>query len=353
MYKKTLDRTSRVFLHLLCSGLWARKIDSSIFEGLSARQWSEIYTLAKRQSVTGVCFAALETLPPHLQPELRILLQWYGQSQYIRATNGRMMAIWGDLNAMFREAGLSPILIKGLTLASYYSDAQLRMAGDIDIYLGQELGRATEILQKQGVDVKCNPNHSTLKYRGVAVELHDRVAYLPDIALSVSDSTIFEQKHLWRELEPNVNALMLLGHSASHLMGPGVGLRHLCDWCRFIYCNRTVIDFGKLDNDIQAIGLGRFSAAFSAIGVEYLGADFLQMTQLGQSADKRVQNALLNDMLLNGDCGKETIKHRGENYKLGHYVSILRRLMEFYPIAPLFAQKMAASKLRNAIKDKL
>ena len=83
-----MNQTTRQFFSLLSSGVWGTNADTTLFAGKV--EWACIMQLAEKQTVLGVVFDGLETLPKNLRPPMELLMEWFGQTSYIEHKNSIM-----------------------------------------------------------------------------------------------------------------------------------------------------------------------------------------------------------------------------------------------------------------------
>ena len=127
--------TINAFYELIRSGLWNHVPNETFFTSLDTNQWEDIYGMVKKHAVIGITFYALEQLPENLRPSRNIYLNWYGNAAYIKNENRCMIEAYAQLVNWFVRINVSPILLKGIGIATYYPDPLLRITSDIDIYL--------------------------------------------------------------------------------------------------------------------------------------------------------------------------------------------------------------------------
>ena len=60
----------------------------------SADEWGELYAMAKKQSLVGVCFAAVQRLPEDERPQEMLYLTWMGIAAK-RHLRGERWQVWG------------------------------------------------------------------------------------------------------------------------------------------------------------------------------------------------------------------------------------------------------------------
>ena len=113
----------------------------------SADEWGELYAMAKKQSLVGICFAGVqklgergvetsETLETSWNlPEL-LYLTWMGMAAKIQQRNEVVNRQCVELQAKLSVGSFRTYIMKGQGNAVLYNDlALLRQSGDIDVYL--------------------------------------------------------------------------------------------------------------------------------------------------------------------------------------------------------------------------
>ena len=206
-----------LFLALVRSGLYERPLAAEELASVRAAtdaDWAAILKVARQQTVLGQLYQALFQLPNDVRPPEAIVTAL--MSDALRAVRHAYAAATAsqDLVERLRAAGLSPVVMKGVSVAAFYRHPEFRTAGDIDIYLpASEIKQAAALLDESAV----SPDGSrTGRFEGVAVDLHDRY---------------FDLHCGTRKLPavgtPEATLLMLSAHILKHAIGPGVGLRQL------------------------------------------------------------------------------------------------------------------------------
>lgn len=100
-------------------------------------EWGELYGMAKKQSLVGVCFACVQKLVNQQQePSEMLYLTWMCLAAKILQRNEVMNASTQKALELFRKDGLGCTTLKGQAVASLYGPlAGLRQSGDIDLWV--------------------------------------------------------------------------------------------------------------------------------------------------------------------------------------------------------------------------
>ena len=207
-----INSSLSILLSLVRSALWDFEPDTGALSGLNRQDWMQILDQARRQTVTGLVYLALEKYPIKVPEDLPMEL--VRRANQIVNRNVRMRAVESSALALFQ--GLHPVIMKGSVCAARYPSPQMREAGDIDLYFSPEeyplaLGRIPvpySVNSDEGV-------HFTMEKR--VVEIHSRY-------YDLHTSKVPEPA------TPEGELLMLAAHIFKHAAGPGVGLRQICDF---------------------------------------------------------------------------------------------------------------------------
>ena len=284
---------------MLRSGLWGGADDEVTSFPLTAEEWKKVREEAARQAVIGTIFSGICLLPEQLMPDEGELSVWMALADKTERRNGKMGKVLKDLTAKFVKGGLHPVLQKGLAVARYYPRPELRSSGDIDLYFGEDLGKAVrlieaegteanrteaeggkdiegredreiregreaedkkvreaksgeaevreaksreaEVTEAEGISVNMMPDGSgSFVWEGIDIELHGRLLDLRSSEKLVREAPCggFEPTPLadgLRVPSPEITALLLNAHILKHALGKGIGLRQLCDLAMFYH----------------------------------------------------------------------------------------------------------------------
>lgn len=225
------------------------------------KEWYALYELAEKHAIVGICFAGVERLKNHQQlPPVDLLMDWLGQTEYIKTQNEFVNADCETTKELFREKGYWTCIIKGQQVARRYKVpanspegeeldlSMMRTSGDIDIWVIPK--EMVEKEKKEGLIGRAR--RETI--RRVLKEYPDSVFWLhhinyPNIGqtsveVHFTPSTVFnliENKRVQRffednigrsedELPADVDVVFQLMHMRKHLVSEGIGLRQVIDY---------------------------------------------------------------------------------------------------------------------------
>lgn len=255
------------------------------------------------------------------------------------------------------ERGLCPILLKGKGAARNYLYPELRVNGDIDLYMGNCCAeQAVEILKPYNDNADINNNnskHFQLNIRGIEVEIHNFV-----INKDSSRSCLALTKWAGKELSlENCRTIEIGGekvwipsaafctiftfyHLWYHFIHGGVGLRQICDWACILDKYYDQLDVVSLEKILKEARLFREWMIFGSLVVDYLGLKMERMPFYNPGYRAKAKK-LLEAILWYGNFGEEVKKNFEKGlpklflahklYTLHHLVGHWRRTM---PVSP-------------------
>lgn len=140
------------FLKLLSASLFAdRKLLSDFDNNLD---WNKIFNESINQAVTGLVFEAIKYLPDDKRPSRDIYEIWEEESIISVMGNSAIMYAHKELLNIFDNNGIKCSIIKGASAAINYPKPDLRIMGDIDIFVNnKDFKKAQEILIEANYDL--------------------------------------------------------------------------------------------------------------------------------------------------------------------------------------------------------
>ena len=297
------------FMALVRSGIRNTAPAESLVESLGADEWEEIYSMARRQTVCGICYAAFCRLPDRLLPSHTLLTRWVARVDAIETANRAMALAAASLIAVLRRAGLHPVVQKGLSVARHYPNPELRECGDIDLWLpGREFDEAITVVSRSA-GLKHNPDGSvSFSYRGFVVELHRRlinvsspvVSYnLDSFTRRVCSSEVSHNDRL-PSPPPLFELLLVSVHIMRHAFGTGVGLRQICDYYCAVKALRGSYDSDKFERACHLTGISKWIEILNGFLVRYLDIPAEELPSSGFKGKNNVSPDVLMRIIREG-----------------------------------------------------
>lgn len=143
---------------------------------LSVKGWWQLYDIAMKQAVAGICFAGIERLPREQCPPQDLLFEWIGTAEQIKQRNAVVDKQTAEMWNRLKEGGLDAAILKGQGIANEYGElTHLRQSGDIDIWVLGGYQKVCDYVQRTHPtkDVAYHRFHYDY-FDDTEVELHHR-----------------------------------------------------------------------------------------------------------------------------------------------------------------------------------
>lgn len=269
---------------LLRLALWQRDENISVFDGITQSEWNEVYDLALAQGVFALAFDGARMLPEPMQPDLDSKIQWGYNVKHIEQIFEHQKTVAEKVARLFADNGVRTMIMKGISVATYYPEPSHRQFGDIDIYLMGDYAKGNALIAAKGIAIKYDYFvHSEFVVNNINIENHEtfvnaRVnrtgAYvereLEQLARDVRPHPIVEGAFA---PSPEFNALFLTRHVTWHYARECVRLRDVCDWAVFLHHETDNMDTERVMRNLRESGLERYAAIITDICRNYLGLD--------------------------------------------------------------------------------
>lgn len=352
------ESIKEAFLELLRSGLWGHEPDFRCLEGLGEADWQQIFRMAGKQTVIGVCIQAVFRLPEADRPPQAVLWKWIGQNLYVEARSRKMLEVWREIDALFVREGIQPILMKGLSVGCCYAKPLSRQAGDIDLFIPEGFDKALELVRRWGCPIDHKTHHDSFDYQGVHIELHPRMVVTSNrVGMECMAMVETLDGVTLRVPDAQMGSLLLLSHAARHFLIGGIGYRYLCDWAAYLNHYHAYIDTDRVCHELRKMGLAHFVADFTEVAHRELGLSFDGIDRWRKGAREKYVRRMSAELTAHGDFGAVNFKKttgRGTKDRLQLVWSIVRRRhywpRMFWKKFPLFLYSRIKVRLKG-LKD--
>ena len=285
---ETEQISKNAFFSLVRVGLWENRDEYHISRFMLQKSvdWDEVYRLAEEQSVVGSVLAGIEQ--SNVKPPQELLLQWIGDVQILEQANKAMNKFVAELIEKMCKADIYTLLVKGQGVAQCYEKPLWRSCGDVDLLLSDSnYEKAKAYLAPFASSVETEYDYK--KHQGMTidqwiVELHGNMrcglSIRMDKAIDDIQNDVFYGGNVrsWvngrtQVFLPGVDTdvIFVFTHFVKHFYNGGLGLRQICDWCRFLWTYRDSLRLGLLESRLREMGLMSEWKAFGASAVDYLG----------------------------------------------------------------------------------
>ena len=287
---------------------------------IEADEWEAMFDMARKQSILGVVFRAVQFMDPNLTIPRQLKMKWFFQVNKIKNRNILVNQCAVKLVEMFRQEGFDCCVLKGQGNALMYPDPYVRTSGDIDLQVKGGRDLVTEYVKKRFPHTKTAYQHVDYPiFKKVPVEVH----YLP---VYMNNPVYNRRMKKWFEVQSDemyghdvtlpddaghiavpslrFNLVFQMAHLMHHFLDEGIGLRHMIDYyylLQKVYQENVTLD--GLADQLDRFGLRKFAGAVMFIMHDVLG---LKEEYLIVPVDKTRGETLLNEILRGGNFGKHS-----------------------------------------------
>lgn len=368
------NNNQEFFFELLKAGLWRKDVQLLQYRGID---FSEVYQLAREQSVVGLIAEGLENVQDVKVPQ-SLALTIAGEVLQLEQRNKAMNAFIATLLENMRIAGINTLLVKGQGIAQCYKKPLWRSSGDVDLFLNDEnYAKAKEFLQPLASSVEeeyVRVKHLGMTIDGWVVELHGHLysglssRVEKELDQLQADTFYSGQVRSWMngqtqifQLKAENDAFYVFTHILQHFYKGGIGLRQICDWCRLLYTFKKSLNYGLLEHRIKRAGLITEWKAFAALAVDYLGMPVDAMPFYSDSDKwKKKAERIMEFVMMSGNFGQ----NRDSSYmrypffvrkcfSMGRRIGDLISHARIFPLDSMrFFPRIMFNGIRSAVRGK-
>ncbi len=320
-----MTQTQKILLQIL-----ARALNKETFLLPENTDVAALYAECKNQAVAPMVYSAMTAELCH---DPQTVSQWKNHMMCAFQLNLRVQQMHTQLHKLMTQNGISYCIIKGVASALDYPDPLLRAMGDVDFLVPDgQWEQARKCLLEQGFTESGEEHDFHLSFRkgkhhlemhhepfGFEGEMGDELrALVPEMVENgVEVDTEFGKI---RMCDSFGHGIVLLLHAYRHLVGAGVGVRHLCDWAVFIR-RFTDEQFREIfEERFRALGIWRLAQSFGMASHMYLGIPY--SAWMGEEKD--LGEALMLDILDGGNFGRKESQRSAQNISIfeeGHQLT--------------------------------
>lgn len=326
VYDIVMSDINRLFFNLICLTVGSADRLSRI---PTDKEWKQLYNLAKKQSLVGVCFAALQRLGADADDGFArvgmnemLYLTWMGMAAKIQQRNQIVDGQCVTLQKKLAENGFRSCVLKGQGVGLLYAEhlRGLRQSGDIDVWMDGGFEKVNAWVQKVAPTKVVNQHHVDLKiFDGTEVEAHYHPINMTNplrqkrLKKFISDH---EDECLTDTVDNTIhvptnefNLVFLMIHIFHHLFTEGVGLRQVMDYYFVLQAyNESQESKEEVVRVVQELGLERFASALMFVMQTVFGMDEQLMLWKPNAKDGKF---LLDEIMISGNFGKQDDRQKG------------------------------------------
>lgn len=351
---------------LLRLSMWQR---STVLESINIEDWETIFNVAKQQTIIGVIGDAIAFLPPKYRPTKGVTFRFLQSVVQVEKMNEVQNELIIKLFRKLKDMGLSPVLLKGQSLAANYPVPQHRQCGDIDIYFKNREECAIAIEWAAKIDPNATTalenlrerKHFTFNLEDCVVEFHHFLCLFEHSALQKKLQKIIDAEfrkesptfivlngNLIETIPPTLSVIHQIIHITRHLLEAGIGLRQICDLTFYLNTHWEIIDKQRLLHYLKELQLEGMASMIGSVLIGYLGLDSHCVPFL---VSDKYREFLVNEIFIGGNFGKNIVNYRGKSYnavtrKIHSVHFFYKRCRRYHKLLP----KESAAYFLNKIK---
>ena len=306
----------------LLIGLLAHSITGENVTFQEDIDWIALIKESIAQTVSIVAFDAATALKDKIPKD--VYAQWFNHTYGSIAVNSLVEKSQRELTDILSKYNFDYIILKGLSAASFYEKPELRALGDVDFLIENSKKDEIKLILKQnGYEASHEDHicHIVFTKPKSHLEMHFEISGIPngekgdiirDYMKDALQNAVIKNHSGQSFLAPNHyhHAVILLLHMQHHILGEGIGLRHLMDWACFIHKTYDMPFWNeKVIPKLREIGLFKFANIFTALCVKFFG---INSPVWMEKTNEALLTQLLEDILSGGNFGKKD-KKRGKS----------------------------------------
>lgn len=232
-------------------------------DNLSREEWSGLLDLSKQQAVAGLVYEGLSKLSPEMLKNMpgSIGSAFILETDKITRGNELVLSVTGTILKLIKDNNLSATIMKGPAVGVFYPTPEHRTPGDIDVFCHpKHFPLLIALLNKETGLAPDGTRHCNI--RGIDIDIH---THFFDFEATGEDYPPVPS--------PYATLLMLSSHILKHAMGPGVGLRQICDMAMAYKVLQGQYDLSKLRSVYSSHGLLKWNILLSDYIALRLGFD--------------------------------------------------------------------------------
>lgn len=301
----------KVLLSLIGSAITKRPVD--LPENDEAINWRLVIKEAALQAVT---LMAVDTAGCNKLITKADYPKEFRKAYLVSLNNVAVESAQNKLTQLLDKCNKPYIILKGTAAASYYPDSTLRHLGDVDFLIDpKDKSEISQLLLSEGYErhYENHACHVVFKKPKEHFEMHFEIAGIPNgiagkkirkfMKNAVLDyKTVIGQGGQFHAPTDVYHAVIILLHMQHHMLGEGLGLRHLTDWACFVqktldnpFWQEGLIPF------LKEIGLFTYAAAMTKTAAIYLG---IACPVWADSISVELAQQIIEDILSGGNFGK-------------------------------------------------
>lgn len=332
-------------------------------------EWEQLYSIADKQALLGICYPAIRKLPNNQKPPCEIANMWLAQVGQVVQQGELHKRVLIEVSSYLKRKGIDVIFMKGLVCASRYPQPELRQCGDIDFVVsGDVYARTLQVLEEIGsVNYQLkHEHHGMAMVDGVLLEPHFKIHNFQnpknDRVMRILQKEILEAPSVYINVDGNqirkfpmeFEGMSLISHMVNHVFEEGLGLRQVLDY--FFWLQAFEGDKDLFFSYLDRMQMRRAARVFGLIAESFLGLEQGKGC-LEPPSDKEslFANQLFVDIMKVGNFGREFYRRKRDGIKdaFANYWWVTRRSFRLAYLCPSEAYWWPVGKLLRFLNKEL
>lgn len=282
-----LPRTEQMLLEAISAAISGRQVT---WDQVTGDEWLLLFKAAMIHKVQPLVFNAVYACPAAEQWSQKELQKRLAKQQMVGQT--MKTAAFLDVHQKLLDAGVRPLVVKGVLCRSIYPNGELRQSSDEDLIAAPEdFVKCCEVLRAYGFQPTSEKDISDSFEIGwrkssspLYIELHKSL-FSPESTAVNQLIGFFDQAFdraqeykidgmTYLSLCPHDHLLYLIFHAYKHFIRSGFGLRQICDiglWAKR-YCDK--VEWDELYQQLKEAHVLKFAAAIFDVADKNLNIKF-------------------------------------------------------------------------------
>ena len=235
-------------------------------------EFEKLFKTAKRHSVANILYGPLSKLDTADKQALSSFEQEYARALYLEV---KQQYYFEMLCEAFEKNNIRYIPMKGTVIKSLYPSPDMRLSGDLDIFVdGENTLKAKEILNGLGFETESFGESAAhdeyIIDKAVRVEIHRQLISnncpWDEKCQEIIDRVILEEPYKYRyKMSDEDYYLYMIAHMAKHMKYSGIGIKMVLDVWVFLNHYAGKLDMKVLGERLKYCGLDKFDAHVRAL----------------------------------------------------------------------------------------
>ena len=330
----TLNKIENAFFELLRIALGTQE---KMTVSLNDAEWKDVAQMAVKQSVLGILFTAVETLPEEQRPYNDLYIDMYKWVDTIEQRNEHMNKLTASVSNRFRKDGFPNCILKGQGVALLYPNPLRRHSGDVDVWLK---GKRKDIIKYvRNIPGADRPGYVHMGLQDAQINNYTPI---PNTEYKIPTPTT------------SFNVIYSLNHIFRHFFNGGIGVRHIIDYFYILNAyyseHHTEQEKAELLKVIEQFNMTKFLTALNWILANLLGQEREKLLLEPNEDEGRF---FLQEVFVSGNFGKSDPQQQKNNGKknLYSFFNNQARIMRFFTRYPEEVCWRPITSIKNQIVE--